>query len=304
MDLRHLEQIVAICRCGGFSGAARSLGIAQPTLSRSIARLEAELSVTLFERQGGGARPTAHGAFVANRAEALLRAAATLGHDLQLLVQGQAGRLRIGVGPVTGLKPLPEVIRAAAAAFPRLQLETRHRGLRAVVKGLRNGRFDLVFCNSEIAEPYGDLIRIKIYEDRYVAAVRPGHPALDGGPLSPAQLLQFPLASFGQPPSLKEWLGVLSAEQQRNFLAFVSDDHELVKARPIGTDFVVRAPRFVVESELRDARLVELPLTWPMRYECWMLTTEAHWRLPVVKSIAEFAKAAAGPLGVADSLPG
>ncbi len=304
MDLRHLEQIVTICRSGGFSGAARSLGVSQPTLSKSIARLEAELAVKLFDRNGGGAKPTAYGEFVAKRAEALLRAAATLGHDLELLVQGQAGRLRIGVGPVTRLNPLPEVVRRAAAALPQLQLETRHKGMRAVARGLRNGRFDLVFCNSEIADLYGDLIRIKIYEDRYIAAVRPGHPALDYGPLSPAQLLQFPMSSFGLAPSLKGWLGDLSAENQRNFLAFVSDDHQLIKARPIGTNFVVRAPRFVLEPELSDGALVELPLPWPMHYECWMLTTEAHWQLPVVKAIAEFAKSAGASANPAQGSPG
>ena len=48
MELRHLEQILEICRAGGFSGAARKLQISQPTLSKSIARLEAQLSLKLF----------------------------------------------------------------------------------------------------------------------------------------------------------------------------------------------------------------------------------------------------------------
>jgi len=85
MELRHLEQILEICRAGGFSGAARRLEISQPTLSKSIARLETQLSVKLFERNGGAARPTAYGAFVAQRAEALLQGVAALSRDLEQL---------------------------------------------------------------------------------------------------------------------------------------------------------------------------------------------------------------------------
>ena len=70
MDLRHLEQIVAICRAGSFSGAAKALGIAQPTLSKSIGRLEAKLGIQLFERTNANARPTVYGQFVADHASA------------------------------------------------------------------------------------------------------------------------------------------------------------------------------------------------------------------------------------------
>ena len=70
MDLKHLEQIVAISRHGGFSGAARRLGMAQSTLSKNIARLEAKLGVELFARDGGAAQPTSYGRFLVARAEA------------------------------------------------------------------------------------------------------------------------------------------------------------------------------------------------------------------------------------------
>src|SRR6185312_13317620 len=78
MELRHLEQIVAICRAGSFSGAAKQLGIAQPTLSKSIGRLEAKLGILLFERSNVNARPTIYGQFVADHAAALLQNVSTL----------------------------------------------------------------------------------------------------------------------------------------------------------------------------------------------------------------------------------
>jgi DNA-binding transcriptional LysR family regulator len=102
MDLRHIEQIVAICRAGSFSGAARALGIAQPTLSKSIGRLETKLGIQLFERSNVNARPTVYGQFVADHALGLLQNVSTLGRELEQMAKGEAGLLRIGVGPRRG----------------------------------------------------------------------------------------------------------------------------------------------------------------------------------------------------------
>jgi DNA-binding transcriptional LysR family regulator len=114
MDIRHLEQIVAICRAGSFSGAAKELGIAQPRLSKSIGRLEAKFGIPLFERK------KADRLWLVRRRPCLNAAAenvTTFGHELALAT-GEAGRLRIGVAPATRLRPLPKLIEKAACVSP------------------------------------------------------------------------------------------------------------------------------------------------------------------------------------------
>src|SRR5215472_122635 len=157
MELRHLEQIVAICRAGSFSAAAKALGIAQPTLSKSISRLETKLGVLLFERTNANARPTVYGQFVADHAASLLGNVTSLSHELEQMARGEAGLLRIGVGPATRLKPLPKVIQRAARAFPRLQIVTRYAGPNVMMmRALRAGSFDLIFCNHQLATSQDD----------------------------------------------------------------------------------------------------------------------------------------------------
>src|SRR6201994_5084413 len=56
-----LRQFVAVAREEHMTHAAELLGVPQPTLSRSIARLEAELGVPLFTRPGRSIRLTRHG---------------------------------------------------------------------------------------------------------------------------------------------------------------------------------------------------------------------------------------------------
>jgi len=290
MDLRHLEQIVAICRAGSFSGAAKALGIAQPTLSKSIGRLEAKLGIQLFERTNANARPTVYGQFVADHASALLQNVTTLGHELEQMAKGEAGLLRIGVGPATRLHPLPKVIRKAARAFPRLQFVTRYAGPNLMVRALRAGTFDVVFCNHQLATPLDDFIRIKVFEDRYIAVARPDHAALKTSPLSAGEFMSLPLASAGITPDFRAWLGVVSDCQKQNVEAFLSDDYDLIKRMAIDSDHVARGPRFVFERELTRGDLVELELDSDFQYECWMLTTSALWRSPIIKAIARFSK--------------
>ena len=51
MDIKHLQYFVSIVDHGGYSPAARSLFITQPTLSQTIKKLESELHTPLFIQQ-------------------------------------------------------------------------------------------------------------------------------------------------------------------------------------------------------------------------------------------------------------
>lgn len=61
MDIRHIEQILEVARCGSISRAAQRLYISQPNLSYSIKLLENELGAPLFERGASGIRLTDFG---------------------------------------------------------------------------------------------------------------------------------------------------------------------------------------------------------------------------------------------------
>lgn len=303
MDLKQLEHVVAVCDAGSFSGAAKRLKVSQPTLSKSIARLEKALRVKLFDRSGGSARPTVYGEVAAEHAGRLLAGVTALTRRLERMAAGGTDSLRIGVGPATRFKLLPELVRRVVLAYPDLRLETRYDGVPSLLQALRLGNLDLVFCHDEAAGELSDFIRVKICEDRRMAVVRPHHPALRHAPLSPSLLLKYPLASVGTVPSFRNWLGVIDDAHARNLEAFVSDDYALVKKRPLGSDFVAFGPRFVFEQELRDGSLVELPLQAETPYECWMLTTEAKWRSAVVKKIAALAREAMRPSDVGPGDP-
>lgn len=292
MELRHLEQILEICRAGGFSGAARKLQISQPTLSKSIARLEAQLSLKLFERTNGAARPTAYGAFVAQRAETLLQGVAALSRDLEQLARGEEGRIRIAVGPASRLKPLPELLRRIAARFPKLHVETIQETGPGVMKALHDGRVDIAFGYSEHAARYGELIRKKMFEDAIILVARPGHPALDLTDAGPRELLRWPFAQPSILPGVAQWAGEMARDEAENLKAFISDDYSLVIQRALDTDAIALGASFLFEDQLGRGHLARVSTTLDVPYACWMLTTAERWRSPLIKAMAELSKAA------------
>ncbi len=78
MELRQIEHVVAVADHGGFTRAAAAVHIAQPSLSQSVARLEAELGVKLFDRIGRTVRLTEIGEAFIGPARRLLRQHADL----------------------------------------------------------------------------------------------------------------------------------------------------------------------------------------------------------------------------------
>ncbi|MFG1677611.1 LysR substrate-binding domain-containing protein [Micromonospora sp. NPDC049282] len=74
LELRHLRVVCAIAETGSVTKAAAMLGLAQPALTAQLQRIERVLGGPLFERDRRGARPTALGELVLDRARVLLPA--------------------------------------------------------------------------------------------------------------------------------------------------------------------------------------------------------------------------------------
>jgi len=294
MDLRQLDQIVAIARYGGFSEAARRLGISQPTLSKSIARLESQMSISLFYRGGGRARPTSHGQFLADRGEVLLKEFEDLNQEFTRMVRGEKGKLRIGVGPAPMVGLLPGIVAGITKQFPGLALHTTQDNAARIVHDLVAGAYDAAFVYHGVAAPFDELIRIKVMERPFVTAVRPGHAALKGHPLTPRELLQFRIAAGTVIPEFLEWTGPVTGIEAENLKGFSSDSYELIRTQVLDNGFVSVAPDFIFEADIRAGRMVQAPITWNGVYECWMLTTRGRWALPQLKALAALAKEVGG----------
>src|SRR5258707_581655 len=104
-DSDNVQVFLAVLDRGSFSAAARALGRVPSAVSMTIAQLEAELDLALFDRSGR--EPTATAA-----AKALEPAARQLAHQLRML-QGQALSLHQGLERRLSLAIAPELLAAS-----------------------------------------------------------------------------------------------------------------------------------------------------------------------------------------------
>jgi DNA-binding transcriptional LysR family regulator len=117
------RSFLAVMREGSLSGAARSLGMTQPSLGRHIRELEESLGVPLFARSQQGLAPSdlahellAHAQTMAS-ASAALRRAATMRQDVV------AGVVRIAASEVVGAEVLPPILAAFRQQHPGMVIE-------------------------------------------------------------------------------------------------------------------------------------------------------------------------------------
>jgi DNA-binding transcriptional LysR family regulator len=108
---------------GSLSGAARALGVAQPTVGRHVAALEKSLGLALFTRSQIGLMPTEAALSLRSYAEAMQSTAAALERAAASQGMGVRGTVRVTASDVIGVEVLPPIIASLRDEHPDLVLE-------------------------------------------------------------------------------------------------------------------------------------------------------------------------------------
>jgi len=197
VELRQLEQFLAIADAGSFRGAAEQLHIAQPALSVSIRKLEDTIGARLFERGARGARLTAAGDALLPEARQALRHADQGRRNARLAALGEWGALRLGfVGSAT-YSLLPRCLPAFRERYPEVRLELVEGTTLGVVDMVRDGRADIGAIRGPVADATG--LRVDLAEtDSFVAVLPAGHPLAGRRQLRLAALRDEPFVLFSE----------------------------------------------------------------------------------------------------------
>jgi DNA-binding transcriptional LysR family regulator len=113
----------ALARQGSLSGAARALGLTQPTLGRHLDQLEAALAQPLFVRSPQGLAPTETALTLVPIAEAMASAAEAMARAASARVDEISGSVRITASEVIGAEVLPPILAEFADRHPKIAFE-------------------------------------------------------------------------------------------------------------------------------------------------------------------------------------
>lgn len=195
LELRLIRHALAVGRHGNFARAAEALHLTQPSLSRSVAALEAALGVTLFDRSAKGVTPTPFGRVLLQRGAEMVEREAALRREIGQLAGLEAGTLVIAAGPYPAETSVAQAVAQVAAAHPRLRIECRALDALQVVQEVLTERADVGISTVQGLEHEQRLQVEALPPQRVWLACRPGHPLTHGAAPTLQQALQFPLVT-------------------------------------------------------------------------------------------------------------
>jgi DNA-binding transcriptional LysR family regulator len=139
-SLRELQYFVTVVAEGQITQAAAKLHVAQPALSKTIAKLEASMKISLLERQARGVRPTEAGAVFYEKASLVVAAAEDAATALGPWVRAEQAVV-LGCFPSIQGFSRP-ILRRYMETHPQVEVEVRHLPLARRVIELKNGAID------------------------------------------------------------------------------------------------------------------------------------------------------------------
>ncbi len=194
--LRPLRGFHAIVETGSVTGAARALGLSQPTVSRMLADLEAEIGFQLFHRDRGRLVLTADGMLLAAEVGRSLGTIDRVFSLVRDIAEFRVGELRLVAPPSLCESVLPDIAARFLARLPGVLLSIDSRSVETARVLIANRMFDGGFVKLPLDRP--DLRAERLIESEAVCVMAASHHLASEPVLSPALVGRSPLILLGQ----------------------------------------------------------------------------------------------------------
>lgn len=201
----QLRAFLAVLQTGGYTRAARDLGISQPSVHRAVRELQALLGVTLFSTIGTVMRSPDIVQQFANNVK-LARTNIQSGiTELTSLTQPGTGRIIVGSLPLARSVLLPKVLAHFSVFYPKLSIIVVEGQYDEMITSLRNGSIDMLIGALRHDFSFVDLQQRILFDDKLYIVAHAGHPLASGNPTLP-QLASYPwIVSMANSPARNIW---------------------------------------------------------------------------------------------------
>lgn len=220
-DWQLVPSFLAAHNKGSLLGAARELGISQPTVGRHVAQLESQLGTPLFERTGRGLIPTPAAQRLADAARAMEAGAQSLLRGAQQSQTTLSGSVRISASQPVACHLLPPLVALMRNELPGVQVE--------LVSS--NAVSDLLRREADIAirmvrPNQASLIARHIAQAKVIVCAHKDYLASRGTPQQPSDLLKHDLVGNDRGDEIRRGFAALGHPVSPEQFAFRTDDLE------------------------------------------------------------------------------
>lgn len=194
MNLQQLYYFRKLAEVQHYTEAAKALYITQPSLSDSIASLESELSVALFQKKGRNVQLTKYGEEFSQYVNQSLE---ILEHGIALMKEksdSMTGTIDIGCIPTLLGDFLPDALDLYHEHHPQVNFNIFHEKSIPVAEGVSAGTYDIGFCS--MVEHMDDLFFVPITYQELIVIVRNDHPLAQYDSIELPALKDYALCTY------------------------------------------------------------------------------------------------------------
>ncbi|TPE52720.1 LysR family transcriptional regulator [Amaricoccus solimangrovi] len=254
--LTEMEAFVQVVDHGGFTEAARKMGLSKSAISKHVSALEARLAVRLLNRTTRRVSPTEVGLAYYDRARTVLADAAEADEMVTAMQATPKGSLRISAPVSFGISHLSDAIARFLCAYPdvdaHMVLDDRY--VEIVAEG-----FDLAIRIGQLEDSSLKARKLAETTRRLVAA--PDYVARMGAPKTLDDLHRHQLLHYSNLATGNFWrLRAPSGEERQIRVGgrlTVNNGDSLMRAAEMGLGIAL-LPSFIIRGAIREGRLVEL----------------------------------------------
>jgi len=174
MEIHQLRYFRAVARHGTFTRASEIEHVAQPSLSKQILKLEAELGAPLFDRLPRSARLTAFGRAFLPKAERILSELEDAKTEILEMGGEERGDVVLGVIPTIASYLLPRLLTSFSRRHRRVTVKVVEDITTELLSRLRNGSVDVAIVALPI--PGDDMSCQQLFEEGFYAVLPEEHP--------------------------------------------------------------------------------------------------------------------------------
>ncbi|HDR14719.1 MAG TPA: LysR family transcriptional regulator [Desulfobacteraceae bacterium] len=189
-DFRHLEVFSKVVELKSFSKAARSVGLAQASVSEKVANLEERMGVKLLDRLGRQVTPTRAGDLLYAHAGRLLEMKKLACLELQDFMGLIEGEVYAGASTIPGEYILPGLLGELRSRNPGINLNLSIAGSDEIIRRVLEGRIEFGVIGSTPSD--ANLEAVNLWKDELVVVARPGHRLAESAEISPSEFSKEP----------------------------------------------------------------------------------------------------------------
>lgn len=175
MEFRVLQYFLAVTREQSISGAAESLHLSQPTLSRQLKDMEEELGKQLFIRSNRKITLTEEGMILRKRAEEITELVKKTQDEIALSDENIAGDISIGAGETDGNHSMIRAARDLQAEYPLVRFHIVSGNREQVLESIDRGLLDFGVVYGQIDSTRYDSLKLP-FSDAFGVMMRRDDP--------------------------------------------------------------------------------------------------------------------------------